>query len=426
MRHDTSVSTSESHVGGIGMCPYSKRSSLGSRGIALEDLHWECNQTLSELQTGDMLTFESGLKHGYFHCWHNLTDAQKALARTCDQPELRALAIYSLVIGDVKAGAVVVLSAAQDDDVIVRRALTHALSLGRFEEAQGFVGALLLGAADHDDYVATQSLEMLISLLKKRKGHTVSLSLAVDAVASEIGHNEIDLAIEGRLQKRSSSKDDAREETIVRDLLNLVKRKSLELESIRNAFNPRELRWFSSIALRCICAILLLSALWSQQHSFYTDLRWIVFIVGSYIALVCATAARGWALYFAAVALLFNPIWPISLGRHLWGFADVFVAMTLLYSVATMHIRAMTRDYYILFSDYWYGVLITAVVAVIQYYLVKSLHLHVSNLLDFVELTVQLIFLIIIGWLFASHCVRLMESMSRTLRVRRLKAALSG
>lgn len=277
---------------------YSERGTLVSCGSTLGDLHWECHQTLSELQTGDMPTFESGLKHGYFHCWHNLTDAQKALARTCDQPELRALAIYSLVIGDVKAGAVVALRAAQDNDVIVRRALTHALSLGRFEEAQGFVGAILLGAADHDDYVATQSLEMLISLLKKRKGHTVSLSLAVDAVASEIGHNEIDLAIEGRLQKRNGSKDDAREETIVRDLLIQVKRKSLELESIRNAFNPRELRWFSSIALRCICAILLLSALWSQRHSFYTDLRWIVFIVGSYIALVCATAARGWALYF--------------------------------------------------------------------------------------------------------------------------------
>ena len=73
---------------------------------------------------------------------------------------------------------------------------------------------------------------------------------------------------------------------------------------------------------------MLLIALAPLPYLYYTLLRGVVCGSSAYISWTTAKMkATGWTAAFVAVALLFNPIMPVYLGREIWAFVDVGVAV---------------------------------------------------------------------------------------------------
>ena len=82
------------------------------------------------------------------------------------------------------------------------------------------------------------------------------------------------------------------------------------------------------IALKMISAIVLLIALGGHPYGYYVALRWIVCAV-SIVSVIDAgrKGKLGWAGTFAALAILFNPIFSIHLTRSMWVPIDLIAAV---------------------------------------------------------------------------------------------------
>lgn len=90
----------------------------------------------------------------------------------------------------------------------------------------------------------------------------------------------------------------------------------------------------ASWALRLIAGILLLGALGTWPYSYYQMLRWTVVIAAVYSAWILFSDKRiGWAWFFTAVAVLFNPIAPIYMQKSDWYIFDVAIGMAFLVSL---------------------------------------------------------------------------------------------
>ena len=88
---------------------------------------------------------------------------------------------------------------------------------------------------------------------------------------------------------------------------------------------------------RVIAAALLLLALADLPYGYYTILRLLVFAVGAYgVYLAHKVKQQGWAWTLGAIAVLFNPLFPIYLEREVWAPIDVAVAVVLLVSIRTV------------------------------------------------------------------------------------------
>jgi len=73
-----------------------------------------------------------------------------------------------------------------------------------------------------------------------------------------------------------------------------------------------------------IAAIMLLIAIAPLPYGYYQFLRWIVCGVAVYIAVSAYGWDKKWATWtFIAVAVLFNPIFPIHLSREVWFPIDI-------------------------------------------------------------------------------------------------------
>ena len=71
--------------------------------------------------------------------------------------------------------------------------------------------------------------------------------------------------------------------------------------------------------------MLVLAAFEKQPDSFYTLLRWVCCAVFAYSAVTSSQMKRvSWLWIFAALAVLFNPIFPLGLDRTQWIVADWF------------------------------------------------------------------------------------------------------
>ncbi len=83
-------------------------------------------------------------------------------------------------------------------------------------------------------------------------------------------------------------------------------------------------------------AILLFAALIPGiPYGYYVLLRWVVSGTSVYRFCTAAEAARkGWMWFFAAAAILFNPIVPIHLDREIWQVIDVLVGICFLLSLS--------------------------------------------------------------------------------------------
>lgn len=86
--------------------------------------------------------------------------------------------------------------------------------------------------------------------------------------------------------------------------------------------------------IRLIASILLLIALSKQPYSFYTILRICVFVTGAFGAYLShQSKSDNWLWIFGAIALIFNPIFPIYLEREIWAVIDIVTAIVLIISI---------------------------------------------------------------------------------------------
>ena len=80
-----------------------------------------------------------------------------------------------------------------------------------------------------------------------------------------------------------------------------------------------------SIAWLIAAVMLVFAAAEKQPDSFYTLLRWVCCAVFTYSAVISFQMKRVlWLAIFAALALLFNPIFPLGFDRTQWIMADWF------------------------------------------------------------------------------------------------------
>jgi hypothetical protein len=68
-----------------------------------------------------------------------------------------------------------------------------------------------------------------------------------------------------------------------------------------------------------IAAIMLLLAIAPLPYGYYQFMRWVVCGIAVYIAVIAYRWDSKWATWvFGAVAVLFNPIFPVHLSRDIW------------------------------------------------------------------------------------------------------------
>ncbi len=96
---------------------------------------------------------------------------------------------------------------------------------------------------------------------------------------------------------------------------------------ISNYFN------FSNI-IKVVAVFLLVYATARHQYSYYTFLRWYVFLSSIYFAYSSNEAKiKIWFVSFSIIALLFNPIIPIYLNKGIWSVIDVICAIIIFVSI---------------------------------------------------------------------------------------------
>jgi hypothetical protein len=87
------------------------------------------------------------------------------------------------------------------------------------------------------------------------------------------------------------------------------------------------------ILSKLLLALLLLLCLADMPYGYYQFVRFVACIAFGYFAFGEQEKQTKWALFYIALAILFQPFIKISLGRVLWNVVDVIVAVILLYSI---------------------------------------------------------------------------------------------
>lgn len=83
-----------------------------------------------------------------------------------------------------------------------------------------------------------------------------------------------------------------------------------------------------NVIIKIIVAVALMYAVTGEpEYGYYTMLRWLVCASCVYFAYNSYENSRGSLLiYFAAIALLFNPFIKVPLGKDIWHIVDIAVA----------------------------------------------------------------------------------------------------
>lgn len=86
--------------------------------------------------------------------------------------------------------------------------------------------------------------------------------------------------------------------------------------------------------LKLIIAILLLLCLADMPYGFYTLVRFAATAAFVYLSYDLFKNRRdGMGFLFATLAVLFQPFFKVSLGKTIWNFVDVIVAIGLIYLI---------------------------------------------------------------------------------------------
>ncbi len=91
-----------------------------------------------------------------------------------------------------------------------------------------------------------------------------------------------------------------------------------------------------TLLIKVILAVLLLVCLFEMPYGYYQLIRFIAFIGFGILAFDANKKGRqSEVIVYLALAILFQPLLKISLGRTLWNIVDVIVAVGLLLSIGT-------------------------------------------------------------------------------------------
>jgi len=100
---------------------------------------------------------------------------------------------------------------------------------------------------------------------------------------------------------------------------------------------------FIPLLIRLATAALLLWALGRHTVDFYVLLRWVVCIVAGHSAYRAGAEKKvGWFLVFAAIVLLYNPVFPVHLRRSVW--APIFVLTATTFFVSAFMLGDLARN----------------------------------------------------------------------------------
>ncbi len=85
--------------------------------------------------------------------------------------------------------------------------------------------------------------------------------------------------------------------------------------------------------LKLLLSLLLFLCLADMPYWYYQFVRFVACIAFGYFAFGEQEKQTKWALFYIALAILFQPFIKISLGRVLWNVVDVVVAIVLIGSI---------------------------------------------------------------------------------------------
>ena len=86
--------------------------------------------------------------------------------------------------------------------------------------------------------------------------------------------------------------------------------------------------------VKLIVAVLLLLCLADMPYGFYQLVRFVAAVAFAYLSYDYFKSKKDvMGFVFAALALLFQPLFKVSLGRTLWNLVDILVALGLLYLI---------------------------------------------------------------------------------------------
>lgn len=89
-----------------------------------------------------------------------------------------------------------------------------------------------------------------------------------------------------------------------------------------------------NIAIIISVILLFLAMIEGWPYGFFTLLRLVVFGTTAYLSwLAYKSEKQAWTWVFGFIALVFNPLIPLHLGRDLWIVVDLLVALFLIVSI---------------------------------------------------------------------------------------------
>ena len=89
-----------------------------------------------------------------------------------------------------------------------------------------------------------------------------------------------------------------------------------------------------NIAVIISVILLFLATIEGWPYGFFTLLRLVVFGTTAYLSwLAYRSEKQAWTWIFGFIALVFNPLIPLHLGRDLWVVVDLLVAVFLIISI---------------------------------------------------------------------------------------------
>lgn len=94
---------------------------------------------------------------------------------------------------------------------------------------------------------------------------------------------------------------------------------------------------FGFIILRLLAIIMLLWALADNPYGYYVLLRWVVCAIFAYCAIRAYRAdSEAWIWIFGVNAAIYNPIFPLHLGRPIWSIVNIVSVILVIVSIFTL------------------------------------------------------------------------------------------
>ncbi|MBU0569038.1 hypothetical protein KKC52_13465 [bacterium] len=99
------------------------------------------------------------------------------------------------------------------------------------------------------------------------------------------------------------------------------------------------------IVIRLIPLMMLLWALADNPYGYYILLRWVVCAIFAYCAIrAYQMRSTAWILIFGVNAGIYNPIFPVHLGRSMWVFVNIISSLLIIVSFFTLKQNGKQRD----------------------------------------------------------------------------------